>query len=300
MTNIRERRVGRGNARFRTALIVSLILHVSAIILLAFYQGGSKVERKFYAPLHMVELSQPLPSPPAPVKPKATAPKPVVKKQPPPKAAPKKASKPKKSAAPAKKVVKRADKTPVIPDKPEKIVEKRTESDVAERIRKMREALESEIDNEAEEETGDVSSAVDRLREKYGDIASTPQSPTRVDPRTKDIPRIGEGGGAPSFGAGKNVMQQMRAAAYYNRVWAQVLNNWLVPPSLNTRGLTAIISVVVNRDGEILESYVEESSGNEIFDDSALKALIRATPLPSIPSDMPEDIMELGFRFSKE
>ena len=83
-------------------------------------------------------------------------------------------------------------------------------------------------------------------------------------------------------------------------MWAHVLKNWHLPPSLNPRGLTTIISVLVNREGEILESYVEESSGNDLFDESALKALIRAAPLPSIPSDMDDDYMELGFRFRKE
>ena len=64
---------------------------------------------------------------------------------------------------------------------------------------------------------------------------------------------------------------------------------------------TAIATVTIDREGNILRHWIEESSGNDAFDQSALRALLQADPLPAVPSDIPdEEIADgIGFRFTE-
>jgi protein TonB len=115
----------------------------------------------------------------------------------------------------------------------------------------------------------------------------------------------GSGGPEPSGpvgirGGGHNVLQQVRLRAYYNRLWEHVHGHWAVPPSLKNKLYTVIVSVVIDRQGRLLKSWVEESSGSDAFDQSALNALGRAQPLPPVPESVPDVSLEVGFRFHGE
>jgi TonB family protein len=61
--------------------------------------------------------------------------------------------------------------------------------------------------------------------------------------------------------------------------------------------LTVIASVTINRDGDIEDYWIEESSGHSTFDQSAIKALLRANPLPAVPSEIPDSEIKDGFGF---
>jgi len=58
------------------------------------------------------------------------------------------------------------------------------------------------------------------------------------------------------------------------------------------RTIEAIVSVRILKDGTALVQKVEKSSGNALFDRSALKALAKASPLAPPPYEM-----EIGVRF---
>jgi TonB family protein len=97
-------------------------------------------------------------------------------------------------------------------------------------------------------------------------------------------------------GAG-NVLQEVRLRAYYNRLWEHVNAHWTIPPSLVGRGHTVIVSAAIDRRGRLLKATVEEPSASPAFDQSALRALERAVPLPAFPEEVAEDVLEIGFRF---
>ncbi|MDP2753115.1 MAG: energy transducer TonB, partial [Nitrospirota bacterium] len=58
------------------------------------------------------------------------------------------------------------------------------------------------------------------------------------------------------------------------------------------KDLEAIISIKIKRDGAITAQRIEKSSGNTLFDRSAIKALAKASPLSPPPYEM-----EIGVRF---
>ena len=65
-----------------------------------------------------------------------------------------------------------------------------------------------------------------------------------------------------------------------------------LPPTYWEEGLEAIISVKILKDGTVIVQRVEKSSGNTLFDRSAIRALAKASPLPPPPYEM-----EIGVRF---
>ena len=79
--------------------------------------------------------------------------------------------------------------------------------------------------------------------------------------------------------------------SYYALITQQIQGEW-VYPDLDIDDLAVVISIKIDSTGKITSHYIEESSGNRIFDQSVTKAIIKASPLPSPPVEM-----EVGFRF---
>ncbi len=56
---------------------------------------------------------------------------------------------------------------------------------------------------------------------------------------------------------------------------------------------TVLIGFAMRRDGGVMTVSVKSSSGKRILDEEAAETVRRAQPLPSIPSDMPEQLTVL-------
>ena len=78
---------------------------------------------------------------------------------------------------------------------------------------------------------------------------------------------------------------------YYAKIMGEIKQQWIWTDT-GKKDLEAIISIKILRDGTTLIKRVEKSSGNNLFDRSAVKALTKANPLPPPPYEM-----EIGVRF---
>lgn len=58
-----------------------------------------------------------------------------------------------------------------------------------------------------------------------------------------------------------------------------------------------VIAFRILRDGSVDKPIIEKSSGLSFFDQSALRAVIRAAPLPPLPEAFPEDSLGIHFGF---
>src|SRR5690606_30850789 len=72
-------------------------------------------------------------------------------------------------------------------------------------------------------------------------------------------------------------------SAMFGLIKEKVSRNWNRPAGAGT-GLVVVIQVRVTRSGEVVSADIVQSSGNELFDDSTLRAVLKASPLP-LPSD---------------
>ncbi len=78
---------------------------------------------------------------------------------------------------------------------------------------------------------------------------------------------------------------------YYSKITKEIWQEW-VYPDIGRKDIEAVIAVKILKDGTAIVQRVEKSSGNSLFDKSAIKALAKASPLSP-----PPDEIELGVRF---
>ncbi|MGB9735845.1 MAG: energy transducer TonB [bacterium] len=90
------------------------------------------------------------------------------------------------------------------------------------------------------------------------------------------------------------------ADEYYSVIWQKIHDAWLVPSSMaaSSYGYETIVSITINRDGSISNLSVEKSSGNVYFDQTAIRAIKRASPLPPFPPSWLQKSINIGIKFS--
>jgi colicin import membrane protein len=72
------------------------------------------------------------------------------------------------------------------------------------------------------------------------------------------------------------------AESYYAIIIEKIQSQW-IHSSFASRDLEAIISFKMDKDGNVISHKIERSSGNYLFDLSAEKAILKASPLPPHP-----------------
>lgn len=85
--------------------------------------------------------------------------------------------------------------------------------------------------------------------------------------------------------------------AYYSAINERVQSNWAFPEARDARAMSVIVSIRINRDGRLLDAWVEKTSGNSLFDESLLNAVKKASPFPALPDGFPDKFLETGLRF---
>ena len=106
----------------------------------------------------------------------------------------------------------------------------------------------------------------------------------------------GTGGGAPG-----TVRVPPEILAYFRRLNETVRGAWVLPESVarDAGKLMVVVRIVIEKDGRVSDSRIERGSGNVYFDESVLRAIRKASPLPVPPEQLRggEDHYEVGFRF---
>jgi TonB family protein len=62
--------------------------------------------------------------------------------------------------------------------------------------------------------------------------------------------------------------------------------------------LKAVIIIRIQPDGSISASWFEKESGDRLFDQSAMTAVTRSSPLPALPPG--QEKLEIGITFTPE
>jgi colicin import membrane protein len=98
--------------------------------------------------------------------------------------------------------------------------------------------------------------------------------------------------GSASMGPGiPSALQSTGADSYYAIITRKIWSEWIYPES-DLSGLEVIINIKIDNEGNVITHEIEKSSGNTLFDRSAVKAISKASPLPPPPVEM-----EIGVRF---
>jgi TonB family protein len=95
-----------------------------------------------------------------------------------------------------------------------------------------------------------------------------------------------------------NIELSMQMKVYYSIVWSKIKEQWVLPQGIVAdENLEAVIDAKILRNGKLTDWSFEKKSGNKYFDESVVKAVKKASPLPPLPEWLNESMVELGIRF---
>jgi TonB family protein len=122
--------------------------------------------------------------------------------------------------------------------------------------------------------------ALAKLRGELGDDANSPLAEPLARAATPAV-TAAPSAGQPSAG----VMVSPEVAAWNLAVMRHIRSVWITPPEFRESGLAAQLEIDVSIDGQVLGTpELVRSSGNPAYDDNAIRAVVRASPLPPAPS----------------
>ena len=170
------------------------------------------------------------------------------------------------------------------------------------RQKEARQLPEKEAKNEAQPERGVtgqvreklIDSALDRIKER----AQAEQTTKRAGGIASGA-GTGEGPGAVapgSGGQGGGIVKGFDFVVYYNRMRNLIKERWVWVGKRNDLEVTVHFAIAEN--GEIAGLKVLRASGDQSFDNSVLRAVKNASPLPPPPENYRKDFtsVELTFR----
>lgn len=82
--------------------------------------------------------------------------------------------------------------------------------------------------------------------------------------------------------------------AYFDRIHKAIRESWSLPAGLSNKGFKTVLSIHVLRDGTIESLWIEQGSGNRYYDESAIRAINKITPLPPLPKGWKDNYIDLG------
>jgi TonB family protein len=95
---------------------------------------------------------------------------------------------------------------------------------------------------------------------------------------------------------GSTAMNRL-ASLYGEQIRQRIEREWRLANDQGIGGLKAVVEVQIKKSGEIVSVKVMAKSGNEGFDDAAVRAVNRAAPLPPVPEAIVQGSTKLILTF---
>jgi len=77
-------------------------------------------------------------------------------------------------------------------------------------------------------------------------------------------------------------------------VRSRINSRWSVPTETRPAERVTVVGVRIGDDGRLIAATIHETSGDELFDRSAVSAVFQAAPFPPVPADVSEKIRKAG------
>jgi TonB family protein len=177
---------------------------------------------------------------------------------------------------------------PVVKEEIRKPIEKPKKDDIVQKVKKpQKEKTELKHLQEAIEEIR-KKVALDEIQKRVARREKTVERPAIVPP---NVPMV-----SPSK---TSTAMEAKLNEYYSMIWAKIKEAWTIPENLLKEmvDLETVIVIIIEGDGKIQKSWFEKKSGNDLYDQMAMRAIKRAEPLPPIPKELNEKTLEIGIRF---
>jgi TonB family protein len=174
-------------------------------------------------------------------------------------------------------------------------IDKPKKDDIVEKIKKpQKEKVELKHLQEAIEEIR-KKVALDEIQKRVARREKAQERPAVVSPPTPIVPSP-----TPMVSSPKPPpSMEFKLNEYYSMIWAKIKEAWTIPENLLKEmvDIETVIVVIIERDGKIQKCWFEKKSGNDLYDQMAMRAIKKAEPLPPIPKELNEKTLEIGIRF---
>lgn len=138
--------------------------------------------------------------------------------------------------------------------------------------------------------------AMEEIRKRAAKAGPTPKPQTNVGSDVKAMPEAKAGPTSPPLAGDAEMNAKINA--YYATVWSRIKRGWALPQGILPGDvLESVIDVTILRSGAVTEVNFEKRSGNRFFDESAMKAIRKASPFPPLPAWFNEASLSVGIRF---
>ncbi len=85
---------------------------------------------------------------------------------------------------------------------------------------------------------------------------------------------------------------------YLRQLHAKVSERWRRPVLVASEQVSAVVYFEIDREGQLRgEPKIKQSSGNELYDQSALRAVVESLPFPPLPREFPGQYLKVNFGF---
>jgi len=93
----------------------------------------------------------------------------------------------------------------------------------------------------------------------------------------------------------RKISVQEEFGDYMAKVQEKITKTW-VPPEVVEYGHASVI-FQVDKSGNVISSYIKESSGNSLYDESALNSIQKAAPYSDFPENASRDYITVRYSF---
>jgi colicin import membrane protein len=138
--------------------------------------------------------------------------------------------------------------------------------------------------------------AMEEIRKRAAAVGPTPKPQTKAGSDAKAMPEAKAGPSSPLPAGDADLNAKINA--YYAMIWSRIKRGWALPQGILPGDvLETVIDVTILRNGAVTEVNFEKRSGSRFFDESALKAIRKASPFPPLPAGISEASLGVGIRF---
>jgi protein TonB len=84
---------------------------------------------------------------------------------------------------------------------------------------------------------------------------------------------------------------------YLQQIQRKVSERWRAPGTGAPQSQRTVVLFEILRDGRIKDPMVEQTSGDSLYDQSALRAIMEASPFPPLPQEFKASSLRVHFGF---
>lgn len=145
-------------------------------------------------------------------------------------------------------------------------------------------AEEARKQKEAEDREREEALARDAVAEEEKRLAADRKKKAEQAKKDAQAKREREAELAAAMGAETAERTAQEVSIWGTQLVAAIQRVWTYPPGTADQNLGCVVNMQLSATGEVLSARIQRSSGNSLFDDSVVRAVYKASPMP-LPRD---------------